>query len=59
MRNVDNLEYVEAIQGVLNALLHDNRGGIEIRVSLNECEGFSVLQRIFEYMQGVISSSTG
>lgn len=59
MRNFDNPEYTEALQEVLEALLQDNPTGIEIRISLNECEGYSVLQRIFDYMQGVIVSSTG
>jgi hypothetical protein len=59
MRNIDNPNYIEALEDVLLALLHDNPSGIEIRLTLNECEGYPVLQRIFEYMQGVVVNSTG
>ena len=59
MRNIDQPEFVEAIQDVLKALLTENTSGLEIKVSMNDCEGYPVLQKIFDYMQGTIATSTG
>lgn len=58
MRNVGP-EYIEALNDLLVALLEETSGSLEVKVSLNDCEGYQVHQRVFEYVHSMITSSTG
>lgn len=53
MRNIEP-EYVEALHELLTALLEENTAGLEVKVSLNECEGYQIHHRILEYVQTLL-----
>mgnify|MGYP000169662855 CR=1 FL=1 len=59
LRNIDFTDIGEGLVEMLEAIMNQCPEGVHLKVTLNECEGYPTLVKIFDYVQRMVATSSG